>query len=338
MSDEFDLEKEKLKFERYKARKDFELRRDELDLRKAEARPKSWNNPLVIAFAAGAVGLLGNALVAWLNSRSEIHLEEQEAQSERVLEVIRSGDPETAAERLQFLLQTGLYTDRNGLLASYLENHQGVAEIFSAFTGANEANVGRATGDGTIDAVAMCEYRFLHGFCATERQRPGTDTALEPDTLGEIQARLQQVGIGQQLTCEWRQDAGVDWRTRVTTVAVCDSAPQTSYFTAQNHLNPDQETSGFSPEEQFPSGTVDIFGDSGEQGSEQDTANSFEGFNLALAESLVWYASEDYLLNSDGTIRTELTLHSPGYWGVTLEKLDWMVESGWATEQETREQ
>lgn len=77
---------------------------------------------LLIAIIGAAAALGGNALVAWMNGVKERELEEsrhaqamrsQEAKSqqERILEIIRTGNVEKAAENLKFAVDVGLVAD-----------------------------------------------------------------------------------------------------------------------------------------------------------------------------------------------------------------------------------
>jgi uncharacterized protein (TIGR02594 family) len=79
-------------------------------------------NPLILGVIGGIVALLGNGLVAWLNGTLNRGLEDRKAAYSRVLEMLKVGDPDLAAENLQMLLDSGLYTDEDGKLTKYLAN------------------------------------------------------------------------------------------------------------------------------------------------------------------------------------------------------------------------
>jgi hypothetical protein len=131
-----DPEQIRAEFEREKWRVDVGLRTRELDLRereqanrdaetelkRAEQASSRWRSPLVVAILAGAVAASGNAVVAWVNGTlqrdlesrkrdAEIRLEASKAETTRILEMIKTGDAESAARNLEFLLKTGLVTD-----------------------------------------------------------------------------------------------------------------------------------------------------------------------------------------------------------------------------------
>jgi hypothetical protein len=126
-----------IEFEREKWLVDVELRRRELDLqerdqknrdsetelKRAEQQSSRWRSPVVVAIFAAAVAAGGNAVVALVNGTQQRDLEERrhsaedqlehsKSESARILEMIKTGDPEKAAGNLDFLLRAGLVTDR----------------------------------------------------------------------------------------------------------------------------------------------------------------------------------------------------------------------------------
>ena len=99
-----------------------ENRDAELDLKKREQRASAWRSPLIVAILAAAAAAAGNAVVTVVNGRlqrelennkrtAEIELERSKAESTRILEMIKTGDPEHAASNLGFLLESGLISD-----------------------------------------------------------------------------------------------------------------------------------------------------------------------------------------------------------------------------------
>jgi hypothetical protein len=142
----------------------------ELELRRLEQRQSRWRSPLEVAIFAAAVAAAGNAVVALVNGRLERDLELRKAQDEqllegtkaeatRILEMIKTGDPEAAAVNLTFLVDSGLIDDaaRVAKLKEYLANRgtgQGVAlpaqnaqylfEQTPALSGAVKAKLDRA--------------------------------------------------------------------------------------------------------------------------------------------------------------------------------------------------
>ena len=78
---------------------------------KATTDTRRWVSPIIVAILAAAVAGLGNAGVALLNANSQADLEKQRAEQERILEVIKTGNTESAAANLRFLLDAGLIDD-----------------------------------------------------------------------------------------------------------------------------------------------------------------------------------------------------------------------------------
>ncbi len=101
-------------------------RESELELERNKAKRSGWLNPLVIAVIAAAVAAGGNAYIADLNGKQQRALEEEKAEQTRILEMIKTGDPDKAAENLQFLLDAGLIVsdDIKVRLTEYLEKRK----------------------------------------------------------------------------------------------------------------------------------------------------------------------------------------------------------------------
>jgi hypothetical protein len=108
-------EQSALEFEREKWRGEYELREREIKVKEREASRSRWSSPLVLALLAAAIGAFGNAVAMWLNGRAQHDLEttkaeqarvleEGKAEATRILEMIKTGDPEKAADNLKFLL------------------------------------------------------------------------------------------------------------------------------------------------------------------------------------------------------------------------------------------
>jgi hypothetical protein len=125
--------------EREAQRLDLQLKRGQLAIQRQEAalqdrelaKPANastwnWGSPLVVAVFAAAVAALGNALVALLNGRSQWALERSKSESDRILEVVKTGDPEKAATNLRFLVDAGLVSEpkRVEQIHTYLANRQ----------------------------------------------------------------------------------------------------------------------------------------------------------------------------------------------------------------------
>lgn len=103
---------------------DEQLKREEIALRRAERLCKEkelgspvWLNPFTAALIAATLAALGNALVSATNSANQVKLEDRKAEQNRVLEMLKTGDPDKAAVNLEFLLSTGLVTDERTVSA-----------------------------------------------------------------------------------------------------------------------------------------------------------------------------------------------------------------------------
>lgn len=80
----------------------------ELRLKQAEHEASRWKSPLIVAIFAAAVAGLSNAFLSYLSSDAQTKLETQKSEQLRILEMIKTGDPEKAASNLRFLLEAGL--------------------------------------------------------------------------------------------------------------------------------------------------------------------------------------------------------------------------------------
>lgn len=111
------------------------LRNSEIDLKRADAARSRWINPLVIAIPAAKFAAIGNAAVSWINNSQEATLQHEQAdaaaklaessgannlasernkaEAARILEVVKTADPDKAADNLTFLLDSGLIADED---------------------------------------------------------------------------------------------------------------------------------------------------------------------------------------------------------------------------------
>ena len=94
----------------------------ELQARIEELRRSRWTSPLVLAVLAAAVAAASNVAVAVFNGAAQRNLEEtkdkleaaledRKAESARILEMIKTDQPDRAAVNLEFLLKAGLITN-----------------------------------------------------------------------------------------------------------------------------------------------------------------------------------------------------------------------------------
>jgi hypothetical protein len=98
----------------------------EFDAKLADQRWARWTNPLVLAIFAAALAALGNAWLERTRSEGQLLIENSKAEAARILEVIKTADPEKAAVNLAFLLDAGLIADdaRRAALKTFLDNRK----------------------------------------------------------------------------------------------------------------------------------------------------------------------------------------------------------------------
>ena len=94
---------------------DRKFRLRELEIQEQLARLKAqefarnkWSNPLIIAIVGAVLAALANVYVLYRNGQ----IEDRKAEQSRILEVLKTGDADKAAENLLFLLDAGLVSDR----------------------------------------------------------------------------------------------------------------------------------------------------------------------------------------------------------------------------------
>lgn len=85
-----------------------DLAEREFAARVDDAQAARWRSPLVVAIIAATVAGLSNAAVALVNANAQRTLSAQQAEASRILEVIKTGDPDKAVRNLRFLLDAGL--------------------------------------------------------------------------------------------------------------------------------------------------------------------------------------------------------------------------------------
>ena len=103
--------------ERLKVEGELRLRQAELDferekwLEEGKRASHFHASPMVLTVAAAVLGLLGTAVGAYLQGRTNSALERQKFESALIGKAFESGDRDQAAKYLTFLAQTGLVTD-----------------------------------------------------------------------------------------------------------------------------------------------------------------------------------------------------------------------------------
>jgi outer membrane protein OmpA-like peptidoglycan-associated protein len=104
---------ERDKWEKEVAFKERELsiKENEFELKKQEKAPFSWKDPLVLAITAATIAALGNLAVILIGGILQQNLEKKKSEQTRILEMIKTGDPDKAAKNLKFLWEAGLISD-----------------------------------------------------------------------------------------------------------------------------------------------------------------------------------------------------------------------------------
>jgi hypothetical protein len=139
--DATDFEQEKWRTEVDFRRRELELKERgqtnqdaDIELKRKDQASSAWRNPLIVAIFAAAVAAAGNSIVTGINGNlqrdletkkydSELQLERSKSESNRILEMIKTGNTEIAAANLEFLLKSGLVTDSTLIskLSEYLQ-------------------------------------------------------------------------------------------------------------------------------------------------------------------------------------------------------------------------
>jgi hypothetical protein len=104
-------EREKWDAEQFWHQAELSLRREELESRQGELARSRWTHPLVVVIIGGCLTALFGMLTTYWNNQASQAQETARAEAARILEVVKTGDPDTAAKNLQFLASVGLVTD-----------------------------------------------------------------------------------------------------------------------------------------------------------------------------------------------------------------------------------
>ena len=104
----------------------YDLAVREHELKALEQARSGWRSPLAVAILAATVAAGGNALVAHTNGSSQRELEREKSEQTRILEMIKTGNADRAAENLRFLLESGLISDQLTVakLETFLKNRK----------------------------------------------------------------------------------------------------------------------------------------------------------------------------------------------------------------------
>ena len=119
-------ETEKWAAEKAFRERELALKEAELKLKREDEASSSWRSPLVVAILAATLAAAGNAVIAIVNGNLQRDLDDRKAEQTRILEMIKTGNPDSAAANLDFLLKSGLISDpsRASKLESFLKARQ----------------------------------------------------------------------------------------------------------------------------------------------------------------------------------------------------------------------
>jgi hypothetical protein len=148
------------------------LRERELTLKEHESKRAWWANPLTLAIFAAPVAAAGTGFVTWMNDRAQRDLEERKAEAARILEVVKTGDPDKAAKNLQFLIDTGLNRQPTAP-----KSHEGMSDSPEARRGAGCVRSGCAV-TYNVDGPRV-RRSIKRSRSGTEKEGKGNKLSLE---------------------------------------------------------------------------------------------------------------------------------------------------------------
>ena len=106
-----DFEREKWEVENAFRERELKVKEGELVLKRAEQARSGWRSPLVVAILAAALAAAGNVLVAIVNGYLQRNLEDKTSEDFRILEMIKTQNPDQNTANLKWLLQANLISD-----------------------------------------------------------------------------------------------------------------------------------------------------------------------------------------------------------------------------------
>ena len=112
--------------------RELDLKDRELMLREVDSTSPSWRNPVFVGLMAAALGLAGNLIATSLQNWNIQRVERYKAQSNLILEAIKTGDQGEAAKNLSFFLQLGFLDDDHGKIREFLKKSTDVPVLPAA--------------------------------------------------------------------------------------------------------------------------------------------------------------------------------------------------------------
>ena len=89
------------------------------DLREKDSQRSKWRDPLFLAIVAAIVGLMGNLTVTFIQGRENIAAEKLKAQSDLILQAIKTNESDSG-RNLAFFVKLGLLDDPNHKIESFI--------------------------------------------------------------------------------------------------------------------------------------------------------------------------------------------------------------------------
>ena len=106
-----DFEREKWGVESAFRERELKVKEGELALKRAEEARSGWRSPLVVAILAAALAATGNILAAVVNGYLQRDLEDKTSEDFRILEMIKTQNPDQNTANLKWLLKANLISD-----------------------------------------------------------------------------------------------------------------------------------------------------------------------------------------------------------------------------------
>ena len=99
-------EREKWEAERADHQRELLLKERETEAKLVELKRSRLANPLTLAIFAAAIAAAGDVYVAYQNDIEQQGLEAGKAEAARILDALKTGDPDKAAANLRFLTRS----------------------------------------------------------------------------------------------------------------------------------------------------------------------------------------------------------------------------------------